>query len=468
MLYASDGEGTHYGNDVISSYVDIDDFKAVLLAGISQCSDKIDISKFNIPSGNKYENAVRDYIWYALPEAFNAYGVGFYTLNSKLMAVSLSYRDFADTPQEYNECYNKMLIATNKILKGIEGNSELGEVEKALLLHDRLALWNEYDYERLETGDQEIYTAYGALGERASVCQGYAMAYMYLLNRVGIKNYYCSSQKLVHGWNIVYIDGKPYHVDVTWDDMDWGNGKRGLVGGVDHDNFLRSNSGIYSTGHIASDYDMSAVYTTYDEYFWQDSEASFELLDDEIYYIDNQNKQLKRYSDKATLLTFDKEWLYYIDESRYYNFGNNARLACDGEALIYSTQNAVYKYDVASGNIERVYNAKLTGNAGVYGMTLEGGYLICDINDVPPYVYGFSYENVYQIKVEYDNSTITGDSNNDGEIDNKDYAILMQYLNGWNVEIVEGSSDVNGDGSIDNKDYALLMQFLNGWDVTLK
>lgn len=62
----------------------------------------------------------------------------------------------------------------------------------------------------------------------------------------------------------------------------------------------------------------------------------------------------------------------------------------------------------------------------------------------------------------------SGDTNNDGSIDNKDYALLMQYLNGWDVTIVAESADVNADGSIDNKDYALLMQYLNGWDVVLK
>ena len=64
--------------------------------------------------------------------------------------------------------------------------------------------------------------------------------------------------------------------------------------------------------------------------------------------------------------------------------------------------------------------------------------------------------------------TMPGDVNDDGAIDNKDYALLMQYLNGWSVQIVSENADVNGDRAIDNKDYALLMQYLNGWDVELK
>ena len=61
-----------------------------------------------------------------------------------------------------------------------------------------------------------------------------------------------------------------------------------------------------------------------------------------------------------------------------------------------------------------------------------------------------------------------GDVNDDGSINNRDYALLMQYINGWNVEIVLDNATVNGDNAINNKDCALLMQYLNGWSVELK
>ena len=60
-----------------------------------------------------------------------------------------------------------------------------------------------------------------------------------------------------------------------------------------------------------------------------------------------------------------------------------------------------------------------------------------------------------------------GDTNNDGQVNNKDLALLMQYINGWEISIDTTLADVNNDCKTNNKDYALLMQFLNGWDVTL-
>ena len=64
-------------------------------------------------------------------------------------------------------------------------------------------------------------------------------------------------------------------------------------------------------------------------------------------------------------------------------------------------------------------------------------------------------------------AVLYGDINGDGDINNRDMALLQQYINGWDVEIDETAADVNGDGDINNRDLALLQQYINGWDVTL-
>lgn len=64
-------------------------------------------------------------------------------------------------------------------------------------------------------------------------------------------------------------------------------------------------------------------------------------------------------------------------------------------------------------------------------------------------------------------NTIAGDVNGDGRVNGKDYALLLQSLNGWDVTIDTTASDVNGDGRVNGKDYGLLLQYLNGWDVKL-
>ena len=62
---------------------------------------------------------------------------------------------------------------------------------------------------------------------------------------------------------------------------------------------------------------------------------------------------------------------------------------------------------------------------------------------------------------------VYGDADGDGEITNLDYALLGQYIAGYDVDLVLESSDVDGDGEITNLDYALLDQYIAGYDVTL-
>ncbi len=65
---------------------------------------------------------------------------------------------------------------------------------------------------------------------------------------------------------------------------------------------------------------------------------------------------------------------------------------------------------------------------------------------------------------EFERSSIEfGDVNEDKKINNKDYAALMRYLNGWSVTINIYACDLNRDEKTNNKDCAILMQYLNGW-----
>ena len=63
--------------------------------------------------------------------------------------------------------------------------------------------------------------------------------------------------------------------------------------------------------------------------------------------------------------------------------------------------------------------------------------------------------------------TLYGDADGDGSINNRDVALLQQYINGWDVTLDETVADVDSDGSVNNRDVALLQQYINGWDVEL-
>lgn len=98
-------------------------------------------------------------------------------------------------------------------------DKEAPEAVIALELHDRLIDKVTYD----NTADKYSisHNASGALVSGSAVCDGYALAYKYLLRKAGIN---CtvipgSVKTGKHAWTTVYLDGDWYETDPTWNDQ---------------------------------------------------------------------------------------------------------------------------------------------------------------------------------------------------------------------------------------------------------
>lgn len=71
------------------------------------------------------------------------------------------------------------------------------------------------------------HTLQGAFtGDRRIVCDGYAKAFMHLMNMVGIPTQLITGtstdgagKSVGHAWNLIKIQGAYYHVDSTWADQ---------------------------------------------------------------------------------------------------------------------------------------------------------------------------------------------------------------------------------------------------------
>lgn len=381
----------------IAAVTDIERLTAVIMRSAAGCIRETDISSFDIPL--YLVNSLSHYIWYDLPEAFNLKGTS-YTYNERtklLETIVFDFCSFADTAEEYSACHKEFLDSAGRLLAGIEGNGNLSDVKKALLLHDRLAVNTQYDYDFYDETELK-HSAYGALVKKTAVCQGYALAYMYLLDRVGIDNIYCSSDSLNHSWNIVSIDSKPYHVDVTWDDVSWDTDERGVEGMVRHNNFLRSTKGLFEEEHTATDYDKSPVDTAYDNFFWRDSECEFQLIGNDIYYLDNTDGVIRKYGDQETLVDVSDIWMAGYP---HYWIGNFARISSDGRDILYSKTDGVYRFSIKNKKTEKIYNPALQGDMAIYGFTLRDGSLVCDINDGPPFSQ-LGMERLTQVSFPYE------------------------------------------------------------------
>ena len=120
----------------------------------------------------------------------------------------------AYTQDEINEINNKV----DKILSE-NVNNNMHPKEKIRVIHDYIIDHTEYDKLKYENKNDDTYksnTAYGVLIEGYGTCNGYADAMEIFLDKMNIINYKISNEE--HIWNLVYLDGKWYHLDLTWDD----------------------------------------------------------------------------------------------------------------------------------------------------------------------------------------------------------------------------------------------------------
>lgn len=132
-----------------------------------------------------------------------------YLTNGQCVEIDLKYNSTADDLESAKQRFD---AAAQNLITGAASFDSNYEKEK--YVHDALASAVTYDL----TTDMN-QSAYSALVNGKSVCAGYARAYQYLLQQLGIPCYYCTGYSGGdHAWNIVKLEDGYYNVDVTWDD----------------------------------------------------------------------------------------------------------------------------------------------------------------------------------------------------------------------------------------------------------
>ena len=127
-----------------------------------------------------------------------------------------------------DKLYNDMDIQNINIkideFKKEKIKDDMTNQDKIKAFHDYLVNLSTYDEERAkqieqnseETPKYNSHKANGPLLENISLCSGYSDAMKIYLDQLQIPNYKVANDK--HIWNLVYIDDKWLHIDITWDD----------------------------------------------------------------------------------------------------------------------------------------------------------------------------------------------------------------------------------------------------------
>lgn len=269
-------------------------------------------------------------------------------------------------------------------------DDDMTDMEKAIALHEYLATNCAYDYENYlaNTIPQTSYSAYGALVKRTAVCQGYALAYKYLCNQVGIDCYMVTSTAMNHAWNMIVLGDALYQVDVTWDDPTWDQ-----VGRATHQYMFISDEAMKARQHhdwevtVGSDVvPLAAEDTTYDDYFWKNTSSPLIQEGNTFYYVDYNTTGYKvslskfNLEDQSTQVIANLgNWHSFGDSSSFWQGGYSGLFKLD-DRLFYNTEKEIQSVLPDGSDARTEYTPDISAGY-VYGIAYAQGkveYLISE------------------------------------------------------------------------------------------
>ena len=160
---------------------------------------------------------------------------------------------------EINHIYTEEEInKINEIVDNFINNNltnDLSTREKIKIIHDYIIDNADYDTLKTQNINDDTYksnTAYGVLVEGYGICSGYSDTMAIFLDKLNVINYKISNDQ--HIWNLVYIDGRWLHLDLTWDDPI-------SEENITRDNFFLINTKVLQSLDDTAHYYNNEIYT---------------------------------------------------------------------------------------------------------------------------------------------------------------------------------------------------------------
>lgn len=403
----------------ISAYADEPDegFFNYLISETSQYKSTVDISEYM----NKNDWNLDDlkfqlkYFYLSEPSLFFVRREVSIKYSDDLSMVLLEF-GFDYSKAEVEAMKKSMKKAALKATEGI--TDDMTEVEKALAVHDYIILNTSYDH------NEQYYTAYDCLVRKNAVCQGYSLAYMYILRDIlGMECTIVFTDSENHSWNYVRIGNSWYHIDLTSDDPTFitYSGKRyDAKGEVLHNNFLLSDEAFYKTSNLHRKWDTmgkpEAKSTKYDKFFWRDSTSAMFRIDGLWYYTALDKKspgvnyeaggdrnvytKLRTYDFKArkakTVYTVDDSWNVrrdpdtgeMLDIDSWY-LKSYMKIVPIGGYIYFNTSEHIYRFNISTGKAVKIYSLN-RGDKQIFSIVPYGDSSIRVV-----YKNDLTYENKY-------------------------------------------------------------------------
>ena len=372
-----------------------DELAPILLKGAGEYSDYIDVTdiakKYHWDRNTTIDMLTCAYLY--LPELFYASNEVFlYYSTDGSYAAQLKYDIPAGSLQAAKE---RLDAAAKKAVEGI--TDDMSDVQKALFVHDYIILNCGYDT------SYKNYNAYNCLVNRSAVCQGYSLAYKYILtNYLGIDCTVVYSKSQNHAWNYVKLDGRWYHVDVTNDDAlsNYINVSYDNHGFVMHENFLMSDTLCRSTSPLHRNWTVvgsfpAASDTSFDGAFWRNVYSAVASQGTMCYYAVKTDKTADDGTAYTNICSYDfatgrnktlarvkAKWYARRNASgggeNEYGRSSYVRswmsIAVNGGKLYFNTNKSVYSFSLTAKKAKKLYTLDKEENQ-IFGLTYSDGVI---------------------------------------------------------------------------------------------
>lgn len=477
-----------------------------IVNAVYNMKSELDVSKYQI---DRYQiDDIFSKIYYHYPELnfyfdFNNTRYTYSNYTYIVSKISFVYTMDRSTVNEKRKIINDAAAA---VLYGIDDN--WSDTLKALYIHDMLCVNYQYDNTLFTDEGNENHHMLEMIEDGAGVCQAYTEMYLYLLRLCGIDSYMMMSIEDNHSWNVVKIDNRWYHVDVTHDDpivdryasLDY-------IGRASHEFFLLSDTeidnGSHDNGYIPFEIDETVTCYKYtgNDSFREAVSAVIPMDDGYWYYMDydrNNGGLVKTKDFYNTQLVYGLDGFWEMNDSYGYYYYYTGLYEYNGN-LFFIDYDTLYVYDLEDNKVEGVMELTEEGkkNGRFYGFYLYDGVCLFmvakDANGLDMSVltvgvceYGHTIEKWETVteatmfqqgyKIKYcdicfditDEEIIdklpipdgAGDCDDDGLIRSGDLAVLKLYLADNYMGTMGSGADFNKDNRIDAIDLSLLKLFL--------
>ena len=347
--------------------------KEYLISEALKQNPKIDVSQYSI---SRTEMSTILLMVLDAPEMYSLGTTVKYSYNKDTGIVLYIEFVYLMTTDEYEEAQKIIDKSKDIYLEGIQ--PEWNDLEKIVYTNNFLCQYCTYATNIIETS----HSIYGALVDRLPVSDGYAKAFKYLINEVGVNAVIVTSFDMEHAWNMVEYNGDYYHLDVTWNDDDDG------VGTTTYRYFMTSDQGFQDSNRnhyswIAENsikgnntqfdgtntpwgIDFPRSYLMYKDNYWY----SLDFIN-KVNYINIRKQSLRNLSDVTTVKKDTPDYVFIWPG-----------YATDGDYIYFTTQDTITKVGFDGQGMQSIYMNPYKGSKVLFSIAYIENKFYFDTLDI--------------------------------------------------------------------------------------